>query len=115
MCLHSGTVDEDVRRCASGGRESMEKAFPDSLGSPSDIAVVESLPRPVVGRCVDPTPARLQDVDDTADDPTVIDPRLSARVARQVRRDPLELLIGEPKQDVIHADLFPETVNHTSL
>jgi hypothetical protein len=74
----------------------MEKAFPYALGGPSDIAVVEGFPRSVVGRRVDPTPARLQDVDDTPDPPAVVDPRLSSRIARQMRRNSFELLVRQP-------------------
>lgn len=92
----------------------MEEALPDTLRGPSNVPIVERLPRTIVGRGVDPTPARLQDVDDATDHAAVIDPRLPPSVARQMRRNPFELLVRKPEQVAIHADLPSETVNHTS-
>ena len=66
----------------AGTRKSMEEVSPDALLRPANKAVVERLPRPVdLGR-VDPAATGLQDMDDARDDPSVIDPRLAARVGR---------------------------------
>ena len=114
MRLHGRAVDQDVSRCAGRRRQSMEEPLPDALRGPSDVSVVERLSRSVVGRGVDPTPARLQDMDDAADHAAIIDSRLSAGFTRQMRRNPIELLVRQPETVAIHADLPSETVNHTS-
>lgn len=114
MRLHGRAVDQNVSRCAGRRLQSMEEPLPDALRSPADVAIVEGLPRSVVGGRVDPAPTRLQDVDDTADHAAIVDPRLSPRVTRQMRGNPFELLVREPKQVAIHAILLSETVNHTS-
>jgi hypothetical protein len=52
-------------------------------------------------------------MDDTADNPAVVNTRLATRVRRQVPRDPRELRIGEPETIPIHPRFVPDSVNHT--
>jgi len=75
----------------------MEDVDPDALGRPSDKAIVERLSRPVDVRGIDPAATGLQNVDDAADDTAIINPRLAARIGRQKRLKPRELLLGQPE------------------
>lgn len=72
------------------------------LGRPADEAVVERLAGAVDRRCVRPTPARLQNMDDPADHTSVIHARLASGVARKVRLKPSKLLDRQPKLTVVH-------------
>jgi len=74
---------------------------------------MERLARPVVRRRIDPAPAGLQDMDDAADHPAVINTGLATRIRRQMRLDPRELRIREPETIPIHPCFLREAVNHT--
>lgn len=113
MCLHGRAIDEYLSRRAACACQGLEEIDPDALGGPTDIAIVERLARSIVGGSIDPPSARLQDMDDAADHPTVIDTRLAARVRRQMRCDPRELLLSQPEAIPIHVSFLPEAVNHT--
>lgn len=102
MRLHGGTVDEDLNWRATRAGERMEQIAPDAFGSPADIAVVERLARAVVDRGVDPASARLQNMDDAADHPAIVDARLASRVGRQMRRNLRELRVRQPELVSIH-------------
>ncbi len=67
-------------RWTAGARQGMEETDPDAPGGPADIAVAERLAWPVVGRRIDPAPAGLQDMDDVADHPAVVNTRLATRL-----------------------------------
>jgi len=73
-------MDGPTRREASivsGGRrqDRLEEISPHTLDCPADIAIVERL-----ARRIDPAPARLQNLNDTADHTPVVD-ALLARVS----------------------------------
>lgn len=93
----------------------MKKVSPDAFLGPSDIAVIERFLRPVIRRRIDPASARLENVDDPADHSPVINPRLAARVRRQMRRDQRKLCLAQPELVPIHPDFLSEAVNHTVL
>ena len=93
MSLYRRTVDQHVGGRSGGRRKSVKEPFPDAFRRPADIPIVEGFSRPILGRGIDPTPARLQDVDDTADHASVVHSRLAARVARKMRENSLELLV----------------------
>jgi len=80
----------------------MENVDPNTFGSPSDEAIVERLARTVGLRRVNPTTAGLQDMHDAADDPTIINPRLAARIGRQQPFEPRELILRQPEMITIH-------------
>lgn len=82
MRLHGGAIDKHLGRRAASARQSMEEIGPNAFGSPADITVVERLAWPIVGRRVDPTPAGLENMDDAADHPAVVNTRLAARIPR---------------------------------
>ena len=87
MGFHGRRVEENLVRRTVGLRERLKETDPYALGRPAHIAIVESFLWTIFGRRVDPAPARLQNVNDAADDATIVDPRLAARVSRQMRFD----------------------------
>ena len=105
MGLDRGTVDQDLIGRSTGAGERLEDGHPDASPGPARVAIVERLARTVVGRRVDPTPSRLQDMDDAADHAAVVDPRLAPRVGWQMRLDSSELLVREPEKIAIHKRL----------
>src|SRR5262245_49505164 len=54
--------------------------------------------RTILGRAITPTTAAFQHMHDTADDAAIIGSLDPAHIRRQVRFDPLPLLIAKPKQ-----------------
>ena len=112
MRFDRGTVDQNLRRRAAGLSERMEQLDPHAFLRPADKAVVERLPRPVLGRRIDPATARFQHMDDAADHPPVVNARLAARVGRQMRRDLRKLLVRQPELIPIHRRFLSEAVNH---
>jgi hypothetical protein len=114
MSLHGGAVDQDLLGRPSGPREGVKQISPDALCRPANIAIIEGLPRTIVGRSVDPATPRLQHIDDPADHPTIINPRLASRVRRQMRFDLRKLLGRKPKMISIHLRFLSEAVNHKS-
>lgn len=112
MSLHGGAIDEDLSWRAAGTGQRMKETDPDALCGPADVTVVERLARPVIGRSVDPAPARFQDMDDSADHPAVIGTGLAPCIRRQMRRDPRKLRLAEPKMIPIHRTVLSDAVNH---
>src|SRR5687767_1826875 len=108
MRLHGGAVDEHLRWWPACVRERMEEIDPNALGSPADEAIVERLVRSIEARRIHPAPARLEDVNDAADHPAIIDPGLASGVGRQMRFDLRELLVREPETVPIHRALLRE-------
>jgi len=86
--LHGGGVDEHLGGRTTGAGQRMEEIDPDALGGPAHITIVERLARPVIRRRIDPAPARLQDMDDAAYHPAVINTRLAPCVGWQMWLDP---------------------------
>jgi hypothetical protein len=85
--FHGRRVEKNLVRRAVGLRERLKQTDPHALGCPTHIAIVEGFPRTLFARRVDPAAARLQNVNDAADDATIVDPRLAARVSREMRFD----------------------------
>ena len=54
--------------------------------------------RAVFGRAIAPATAAFQHMHDAADDAPIIRPRNAPYIRRQLRFDPLPLLIAQPKQ-----------------
>ena len=82
MRLHGGGVDEHLGWRTTGTRQDMEEIEPHALRRPTDVAVVEGLVRAIEARRINPPTARLQNLNDTADHPAVIDPSLASCVGR---------------------------------
>ena len=80
----------------------MEDIDPHAPGGPSDETIVERFAEPVDFRRVDPAASGLQDMNDAADDPAVIDPRLASSIGGKKRLKPRELFIRQPEMIAIH-------------
>jgi len=114
MRLHRRRVDENFHGRPAGLRERVEQVHPDAFGGPADIAIVDGLLRPVFGRRVDPAPAGFEHMDNAADDATVVDPRLAARVGGEMRRNLRKLRVRQPELIGNHRRFLSEAVNHNS-
>jgi len=79
----------------------MEEVGPDTFSGPSLEAIVERLPRAIDARRIFPSAARHQHMHDAADDTAIIDPGLASRISREVRFEPSELLLRQPKISVV--------------
>jgi hypothetical protein len=89
------------RRAARLG-QSLKEPDPDTLGRPADEPIVERLARAADVRRIDPAPARLEDMNDAADHPTIIHARLASCVARQVLSELRELRVRQLETVPIH-------------
>ena len=76
--------------------------FPDAAPSPAHKAVIDRCRRTILRRAIAPTTAALQYMHDAADDSAIVRPLDAPDIRRQVRFDPLPLLIAQPKQVVAH-------------
>lgn len=85
MRLDGGGVDENLCRRTAGPCERLEQRRPHALFGPTDIAVVERFLRSVFERRINPSTARFEDMNNAADDASVIDARFAPRVGRQMR------------------------------
>jgi len=75
---------------------------------PAVIAIVDGRRRAVFRRTVPPPAARLENVNNAADDPPVVLPSLARRVVGKMRLDRRPLLIGKPKW-ITHASKPPQS------
>ena len=105
MRFDRGTVDEDLRRRPARLSKRVEEADPDAFLRPSHEAIVERLLGPVFGGRIDPASARLENMNDAADDPPVVNTRLAARVRRPVRLNLKKLRFRQPEKIAIHVGL----------
>ena len=111
MRLDVGGVDGDLfRRPGQGLRQSREQVLPMAALRPAVIAIVNSRRRAVSRRAVPPPAARLENVNDAADDPPVILAPLARRVVRKMRLDRRPLLVRKPKL-ITHASKPPSKVS----
>ena len=93
MRLYGRAIDQDLRRRSTGRCECVEYVYPYALRCPADEAIVECFARTIDLRRIDPAPTGLQNLDNTADDAPIIDPRLAARIIRQKRFENSELIL----------------------
>src|SRR5271154_5869023 len=112
MGLDGGAVDQDLCGRPPGLRTRVEQVDPGAFCRPADIAVVEGFPRPVFWRSIDPASAGPQHIDDPANHPAIVHPRLASRVRRQMRLDLRKLIVRQPKMIPIHPRFLSEAVNH---
>ena len=102
MRFDGGAIDQNLRGRSARLRERVEHVRPHAFFCPSDEAVVERLPRSVLGRRIDPTAARLQHLHDATDHTPIINARFAARVGRQMWFDFRELRVCQPELIAIH-------------
>jgi hypothetical protein len=82
-----------------------EKILPDATPRPAHKTIIDCCRRTVLGRAIAPATAALQYMYDAADDPPIVHPLDTPYIRRQVRFDPLPLLIAEPKQVPAHGPI----------
>src|SRR5256886_10194039 len=98
-----------VRRSTLPGKLP-EQVFPDAAPCPAHEAVIDRRRRAILGRAIAPATATLQHVHDAADDAAIVRPLDAPYIRRQVRFDPIPLLIAQPKQVPAHdPDPLPKT------
>src|SRR5262245_18774325 len=90
-----------VRTSTIAGKLS-EQIFPYAATGPAREAVIDRGWRTIGLRTIAPSAAAPQHVHDPAHHPTIIHHRLAANSARQMRLDPLPLLVAQPKQPSAH-------------
>jgi hypothetical protein len=94
---------DHLRVCGSSvPSELPEQAFPDAAASPAHKAVIDRCRRTILRRAIAPATAALQYMHDAADDSAIVRPLDAPDIRRQVRLDPLPLLIAQPKQVAAH-------------
>jgi hypothetical protein len=100
--FHVRGIDH-LRICGSSvPGELPEQVFPDAAPSPAHKAVIDRCRRTILRRAIAPTTAALQYMHDAADDSAIVRPLDAPDIRRQVRFDPLPLLIAQPKQVIAH-------------
>ena len=71
-----------------------EQIFPDAALGPADEAVIDRRRRAILGRAVAPATTAFQYLHNAADDAAIIGSFDAAYIRRQMRFDPLPLLIA---------------------
>src|SRR5258708_23152883 len=89
-----------------------EQVFPDAAPRPAHKAVIDRCRRTILGRAIAPATAALQHMHDAADDAAIVHPLDAPDIPRQVKFDPLPLLIAQPKQLPPPAPNLPPKTNH---
>src|SRR5262245_6213806 len=86
-----------------------EEVFPDAASCPSNKPVVDCRRRTVLEA---PTATAFQHMDDAADDAPVIRSLDTSHIRRQMRLDPLPLLIAQPEKVLAHDPNPPNRIRH---
>ena len=115
--LHGRRADKHLGRGIAGACQGMEEIYPDARlprrpWRPSEHSGCRASCAARSRMAHRSNAAGLQNMDDAADHPAVVHPRLAARVPRQMRFDPRKLRIRQPEQVPIHPHFLPEAVNH---
>src|SRR5207245_6203073 len=108
--LHVRGVDY-LRVCGSSvSSKPPEQIFPYATPRPAHKAIIDRCRRTILGRAIAPATATFQHVHDAADDAAIVRPLDAPYIRRQVRFDPIPLLIAQPKQVPAHdPDPLPKT------
>ena len=102
-----GGVDH-LRICGSSVASKLpEQIFPNATSCPAYEAVINRRMRAIFGRAIAPATAAFQHVHDAADHAAVVHPLDAPHILRQVRFNPLPLLIAQPKQIPAHVPTPP--------
>ena len=101
MCFDVCRVDHLCVYRAAVPSKLPEQVFPDAAPCPANKPVIDRCWRAIFGRAIAPAAATSQHMHDAADDPTIIDPLDAPDIRRQVRFNPLPLLIAQPKQFLV--------------
>src|SRR5271163_3523580 len=104
MRFDVAAVDGKLVGNGDSGHHLLEDALPDATLRPPIVTVIDRCRRPIDGRNVAPSTARLQDMQDARDDRAVVDARLARPAARQLPAARLPRLIPPPEQAPRHDD-----------
>ncbi len=85
-----------IRGTSPAGKLS-EQVFPDPAPRPAHKPSVDRRRRAILGRAIAPAAATFQHMNDAANDPSIIYTLDTANIRRQVRFDPIPLLVTQPK------------------
>ena len=97
MCLDVRRIDHlRLGRSTALGKFT-EEMLPDTPFGPPGEAIVDGCVRTILRWAILPATATSQHMQDAADDPPIIRPFLTPDIARQVRFDPLPLVVVEPE------------------
>jgi len=96
---------------SSGASQFPEQIFPDAAPCPAHKAVINRGRRAVSFGTIAPTAATLENVNDAADDPTIVGSLHSAHIGRQMRFNTPPLLFAQPEQIFAHLS-SPNTNQH---
>ena len=99
--FHMSAIHQHLDRRAARGGERLEHPPPDAAAGPAHEPVVQRLARAVGRRCIRPTAARPQHMDDPADHAAVVDAGNAADVSRQQGFKPRPLRIAQPNGSAI--------------
>jgi hypothetical protein len=102
VCLHVRGVDHLRVCCSSVPSKLPEQIFPHTTPRPAHKAIINRCWRTMFGRAVAPATATFQHVHDAADDAAIVRPLDAPHIRRQLRFDPIPLLIAQPKQAPAH-------------
>jgi hypothetical protein len=78
------TVEAEFVRNIARSCNLLEQTLPKPAPRPSVVAIVDRGGRTIFGRHIAPTTSRLENVQDAADDTTIIDARLTRLTPRQM-------------------------------
>lgn len=92
--MNGRTADEGLSWLPAGIGERDEHVLPDAFLRPPNEAVIEFLAGSVFGQRVNPSAARLQNVDDARDHPKIIGPRHTPSRVRRLGLQSGEALLG---------------------
>lgn len=97
MCFDVRRVDHLRSGRSTAPGKFTEEMLPDTPFGPPGEAIVDGRVRTVLWWAILPTTATSQHMQDAADDPPIIRPFLAPDIGRQVRFDPLPLVVVEPE------------------
>jgi hypothetical protein len=74
-----------------------EQAFPNPAPCPAHKAVIDRRRRAIFGRAIAPAATTLQYMHDATDHTSIVFPRYTSYIGRQVRLNPRPLFVAQPK------------------
>ena len=113
MRLQVCGIDHDPLRFPALRRQRHEDAVEYAKQAPAYKAIVKRLVRTIGFRGVFPLKAMFDHVDDSADHPTVVNPRYAMRQWKK-RRDPRHLALAQQEKNQTWREYLRHAQNHTS-
>ena len=105
MRLDRGGIDRQGHAVLAAVRQRKEYSLPTPAFGPAIETIVDGRIRTIFGWAIAPSRARLEHVNDSADDAPIVVARRPGEICRQVRRYPNPLPVVQPKQPFSHQTL----------